>query len=529
MRKLKSSVYTIENNTKSRDTQIEHNADFETAIAKTEFGKFHFLLYFVSLPAAITTQFEVTNMSYIFAPAHCDLELSLENKGQLNAITYLGICSSAFLGGFLSDKFGRRRVCTILYTMAGINVLFYSTSRAYPTLLVLKYIGGFLVGGPYSALLPYLSEFHDKTRRGKMTYVMGFFHAIGNVILPILAWAVFPIDVDFRVGNLIVIHSWNLFLLCCGIPGLLGGLMFYFMPESPKFLMTAGKNEEAIKVFQTIYSINTGLPKENYPVQSLVDEVKANGAVNEIQRKESKLQTFKRGLQLMLSVFKPPYTIKLFLGLTIQFGIMCGLNTLRLWLPELYATINEYQTTNPNSSASLCEMLEFSAYIKSENNSTVEEKCIVGQLNDVFYIRNVIVAVSAMMGSVVAVIIINRVGKKNLFVLCGICGGLSGFSLYYANTVPMIVVLSSINQSFTSVGTLTILGITVDIFPTQLRTMTVALISSSGRIGAMFGNIIFPYLLNEGCLPPFLFISAAIFASAVLVVFLPKTDMKSLE
>lgn len=34
--------------------------------------------------------FDTTTMSYILPIAQCDLDLSLENKGMLNAITYLG-------------------------------------------------------------------------------------------------------------------------------------------------------------------------------------------------------------------------------------------------------------------------------------------------------------------------------------------------------------------------------------------------------------------------------------------------------
>lgn len=38
------------------------------------------------------------------------------------------------------------------------------------------------------------------------------------------------------------------------------------MPESPKFLMTMGRNKEALEVFQKVFSINTGKNKEEYPV-----------------------------------------------------------------------------------------------------------------------------------------------------------------------------------------------------------------------------------------------------------------------
>jgi len=40
--------------------------------------------------------------------------------------------------------------------------------------------------------------------------------------------------------------------------------------ESPKFLMSCGKRDEALSVFRRIYSINTGKPPESYPVSVLL-------------------------------------------------------------------------------------------------------------------------------------------------------------------------------------------------------------------------------------------------------------------
>lgn len=39
-----------------------------------------------------------------------------------------------------------------------------------------------------------------------------------------------------------------------------------FFPESPKFLMSRGRNDEAMAVFRRIYRINTGRTENEYPV-----------------------------------------------------------------------------------------------------------------------------------------------------------------------------------------------------------------------------------------------------------------------
>lgn len=39
-----------------------------------------------------------------------------------------------------------------------------------------------------------------------------------------------------------------------------------FLPESPKFLMTTGRNEKALTIFRKVYRINTGEPEDSFPV-----------------------------------------------------------------------------------------------------------------------------------------------------------------------------------------------------------------------------------------------------------------------
>lgn len=83
-----------------------------------------------------------------------------------------------------------------------------------------------------------------------------------------LAWLVIPhtwswmfFDGDF------IYNSWRLYLSFCGLPMLIGAMCLSFFPESPKFLMSQGRNQEALQVFRKMYSMNMGHPPESYPVE----------------------------------------------------------------------------------------------------------------------------------------------------------------------------------------------------------------------------------------------------------------------
>lgn len=60
--------------------------------------------------------------------------------------------------------------------------------------------------------------------------------------------------------------SWRVFVAACGIPSLLVVLLLIPFPESPRYLLHAHKPEEALKVLQRIFVVNTKLTEKDFPV-----------------------------------------------------------------------------------------------------------------------------------------------------------------------------------------------------------------------------------------------------------------------
>lgn len=89
-------------------------------------------------------------------------------------------------------------------------------------------------------------------------------------MLAVIAWGIIPIA-GIRIENEaknFSYDSWNWFVAACGVPSLLLGFWLFYFPESPKFMMECGDYDEALKVLQDIYTINTGDDRDNYPVRS---------------------------------------------------------------------------------------------------------------------------------------------------------------------------------------------------------------------------------------------------------------------
>lgn len=87
---------------------------------------------------------QTSSMSLIFPRAHCDLDLSLADKGTLNAAPYVGMIISAIPWGFLADVKGRRSI--LMYGHFAIHIfdLCCGLSQSFWVLVVAKFCGGFM-------------------------------------------------------------------------------------------------------------------------------------------------------------------------------------------------------------------------------------------------------------------------------------------------------------------------------------------------------------------------------------------------
>ncbi|KAJ3659516.1 hypothetical protein Zmor_011200 [Zophobas morio] len=517
----KIKVYNISENVdkhvaenKNREvtpTQDIYNADFETAISATKFGKFNILLFLLVIPAGCTFMLETTTMSYVFPAAHCDLDLSLNDRGFLNAITFTGMISSSFMWGFLCDTLGRKRLMVIGYLLDAVFVIMSSFSQNYTFLLIFKFLGGFIINGHYCFNCLFI---------GISLLQISF---TGSV-----TWAILPQKIVITLfNNSVVLRPWNLFLLVCAIPSLVSGIIFIFMPESPKFLMTVGRNEEALAVFRTVYALNTGNNKQNFPIQTLLDETKTEG--REMQKHgghitagRSKTQALREGFQQIKPLCFPPHLKHIILVCCMQSLIMSGANTLRLWLPQIFQAISDYEYYNNGSTASLCDMLE------ALETSTQSDICYVN-FSPTVYVNTIIVASVTIFGFAVVGSLINKLGKKTLLGILAFSGGMCAMSMYFAQNTAVVVVLSSLFLSAGGIAGNVLLTIIIDLFPTSLRVVTISLVLMFGPLASMTGNLVFPLLLSLGCAPPFFTLGCALIVCSFLVMILPNTERKALN
>ena len=165
----------------------------------------------------------------------------------LTAAAYLtGAVGGALFFGYLTDRLGRKKLFTVtlmLYLVATLCTAFSWNLSSY---LIFRFFTGAGIGGEYSAINSAIDELIPARVRGRVdliinsTFWLGAALGAGASIL-LLDPARFPVDRGWRYAF--------------GIGAVLGlGIVFlrHWVPESPRWLMTHGRNDEAEKIVADI-------------------------------------------------------------------------------------------------------------------------------------------------------------------------------------------------------------------------------------------------------------------------------------
>ncbi|KAG7210355.1 hypothetical protein KM043_011891 [Ampulex compressa] len=205
--------------------------------------------------AADTVEFFV--VPYILPSAEVELCIEDNEKGWLSNITLMGLALGGLFWGGLGDRIGRRR--SLLSAMA-VHALFSGVATfmpTYGTFMTARFCSAIGVGGAIPLAFAYLTECCPRLSRGPWTGLLVAAGALGGVYAALLAWAIVP-----TTGEMVVLENkehfsaWHRFLLLCCLPALCSTVGLIFLPESPRYLVEAGRDVEAMMVYQKIYKKN---------------------------------------------------------------------------------------------------------------------------------------------------------------------------------------------------------------------------------------------------------------------------------
>ncbi|KAJ1520729.1 hypothetical protein ONE63_003824 [Megalurothrips usitatus] len=511
---------------------VEGGATFEHAVTETGFGRFHYGLMALCGLVYLDTAMGITILSFVLPAAQCDFDMDSPKKGWLTAAPMLGMVLGSYFWGCLADTRGRRVVLIATLVMDGICGVASSVSQFYGVFMFLRFLNGFAITGAMGIVFPYLGEFQPTKYRENILCWMELFWTCGIILLPGIAWLVIPLPLRYESESF-VFGSWQLFVAVCALPSLVVAAWLALYPESPKFLLECGEYEDALDVLQEMFHRNTGRPKSEYPVKSLREpRSRAMSVVSTTSRvsvKSLKPIRTPRDIKLLVEevwdqtkqLCRPPHRYYTVLTCLIQFGLTTSYYTLMMWFPELFDRFEYFSKEHPGAEASVCD-------VSGDALSPPSTVC-PNQIDDSVFLHTLIVGLACIPTSFWLPLCVHRLGAKFFLVFSLVVSGVVAVGLYFVTNSTQNLILSCVFEALTSLGISTVYCVMVDLFPTNLRVMAAALSLTFGRGGALFGNLIFSYLIDINCVLPIALFAAMLFVSGVLCILLPNTGKVELD
>ncbi|KAL3289815.1 hypothetical protein HHI36_023206 [Cryptolaemus montrouzieri] len=501
-------------------------ADFEEAIVLTGYGKFHYLLLAVCGFVSTSEEMDVISMSFILPSAQCDLKLNTHTKGWLNSIIFIGMMAGAYVWGSVADSLGRKKVLIAISFMNGLCIVASSFTQTFEIFMIFRFLNGAALGGSGPVTWSYFAEFQPKGKRGSMLSSMAAFWTLGNLFVAGLAWLVIPADIGF-ISETFKYNSWRIFLLLCAFPSFVVALLLFMLPESPKFLLTRGRTEEALQIFQKIYHVNTGRAEEEYPVKELLVENNSSRSMN-LTTKPVKGKYRNMFLDIMdnsRQLFVSPILRFTLISITINFTFHIGYYGLMMWFPELFNRFDEFSRFHPGQEATVCKVTDFVV-----NHGTLKKG---GQCNDniesAVFMESLITVAAAIPSNILAVLGMDRFGRKFFLVFSTLASGICASSMYFVYNKTQNLIVSATFSSVISCGNAALDCLITEIFPTNLRATGVAVSMVAARLGGIIGNIVIATLLDMYCPAPTFIVAALLIGGGLLCLFLPNTTREPLS
>lgn len=187
----------------------------------------------------------VTNGSLIFMGLPGQLNLTPMDEGLVTGSLILGAVFGSLVAGSLADKYGRR---TCIIFMAAILFIFrFGCVLAINTemMIAFRFILGLAVGGISVVVPMYLAEVSASEDRSKVISIYSMMLVGGQFI---------TFAVNAILGNLFgyMDDIWRYMIAIAFIPALTLWLGMLKLPESPRWLIIKGKQEQALAVLNTI-------------------------------------------------------------------------------------------------------------------------------------------------------------------------------------------------------------------------------------------------------------------------------------
>ncbi len=153
-----------------------------------------------------------------------------------------GCVLGSLVAGKLSDRFGRRQLLILVALLFALSSVAVASAGSLALFIAARFVGGIAVGG-VSLLSPlYVAEIAPASVRGRLGTLYQMLIVVGIIV---------SYAINYLLRNAGA-NNWRWMFLTGVIPSLLFLVLMVLVPETPRFLASSGRSEEAFRVLEQI-------------------------------------------------------------------------------------------------------------------------------------------------------------------------------------------------------------------------------------------------------------------------------------
>jgi SP family arabinose:H+ symporter-like MFS transporter len=409
--------------------------------------------------------------------------LSPAMEGWLMSSALLGCVFGAATSGYLSDKYGRKKILLLSAVLFIVSAFGCAISLTPTSLVIARIIGGIGVGFAAMVAPMFISELSPAKLRGRLVSIYQLAITLG-ILCSYLSNSFLLQYASNSVANTngfmyyyLVVEVWRGMLGSNMVPALLFFLFLLFVPESPRWLVKVGNMKEAGRILERV----NGKDKAAFELSEMATTISGETGS-------------------FIQLLEPGMRVALIIGLALPFlSQLSGITTVMYYAPAIFEK----------------------AGLKA--GSAMGSASLIGFFNMIF--------------TLVAIWKIDKWGRKPLliwgFIGLSIALFLIGWAFISESTAGNVLLGSFILYIAVFASTLGpgVWVVISEIYPTKIRGRAMSMATLSLFLGSTFVTQTYPILRDSiGIGYVFLLYGLVMLPAAYFVkILVPETKGKSLE
>lgn len=383
-----------------------------------------------------------------------------------------GCLLGAMIAGWISDLLGRKKVLILTAILFCISALASAVTNDFTIFILARLVGGIGVGATSMVSPLYISEVAPAKIRGSLVSIYQLAIVLGINFIYFINYEIATAGTESWNVN----YGWRYMIGSEILPAIIFLILLFFVPESPRWCLQKGKQQEAENTLRKINAQNA---------TKIIQEIK---------------DTLNQDSISFLELFRPHRRKAIVVGVILAFfSQITGINAIIYYAPEIFKSIG------------------------NGTESALFQTIIIGLVTTVF--------------TLVALWLIDKAGRKKLLVwgVSGMLLCLMGISMcfhfkIFSSPWLLIFILGYTASFSASLGPIPWVLIS-EIFPSKLRGLAMSFCTFILWIGVVLITQLTPYMMEN--LGGALTFGAFAFNSVVLLIFtiryIPETKQRTLE